>query len=258
MFKRVGSLGWILFLIAVAVARADEAPATAPTGFSAQGNVTAQALLGGMSIKLGADVAVMSRGQQLRVDVSRLNIPGSDATMGALIAQLLPQGAFTVVLDRTAGTTTLWSADKRKYYVMAASKVPAPALITSTGTGSIMETLQLARSLKDYTIADISVHLSGHSSVNGHPATILQYNVRSQKRGEVLSTMSGDVALADDEQGLPVRATSNLRGKNFNGSLRMEVRSLTTSAPDPSAFAVPNGFAQANDPSEIFGMPASH
>ncbi|MBV9276639.1 MAG: hypothetical protein JOZ97_00225, partial [Candidatus Eremiobacteraeota bacterium] len=117
--------------------------------------------------------------------------------------------------------------------------------------------LQILKSIKDYSVYDMSARLGGHGNVNGHAATTIQYSIRTQKRGGALSTMSGDIALADDAQGLPVRITSAMRGKNFNGSFRLDFSSLSASAPDASAFAVPAGFTQTSDPSQIFGISRS-
>ncbi len=113
--------------------------------------------------------------------------------------------------------------------------------------------MQILRSIKDYSVYDISARLTGRGNVNGHAVTMLQYSLREQKRGSALSSMSGNVDLADDAQGLPVRITSAMTGKNFNGSFRLDFTTLSATAPDPSSFAVPAGFTQTNDPSQIFG-----
>lgn len=254
MFRRIGVIGWFFFASVITAAGADEAP---PTGFSAQGNVVAQALFGGMTINLGADIALLSRGQQFRVDVSHLSVPGSDATINALLSQFLPQGAFTVVLDRATRTTTIWSAEKKKYYVMSPTNAPtsAPQPPNPAAVGSILQSL---KSIKDYAIYEMSARLNGKGNVNGHPVTTLQYSIRTQKRGGALSTLSGEVALADDQQGLPVRVTSTVRGKNIGGSFRLDFRTLTAAAPDASSFAVPDGFTKASDPSQIFGGAAAN
>ena len=259
MLKRALVLLCLLF-ISAASARAQDSSAL--QGFSGRGNVVIQAVFGGIKINLGADIGLMMRGQETRVDVSRFSVPGSDPTMGALIQQFLPQGAFTAVIDRATHTVTLWSNDRRMYYVHELNSASTGTTSSNSAAGSAVGAvfdvqagglLSILKSIKDYSLYDMSAHLSGKGNLNGHPVTTLQYSIREQKRGGALSSLSGDMALADDVGGLPVRITSAMRGKNFNGSFRLDFSSLSAAAPDASAFAVPAGFTQTNDPSQIFG-----
>ena len=258
MLKRFATFVFIFFLSATA-ASAQETSG----GFSAQGSAVAQLLISGMGLNIGADISLFSRGQQFRVDVSHLSAPGTNQLIGALVQQFMPQGSFTVVLDRAAKTTTLWSADKHLYYVISGSTsagTSASATPASVATGVLFNAeigtvMQILKSVKDYSIYDVSARLSGRGTVNGHAVTIVQYSLRTQKRGGPLSTMSGDVDLADDEDGLPVRVTSAIQGMNIKGSFRLDFRQLSVVAPDPSSFAVPAGYTQTNDPAQILGMP---
>ena len=251
MFKKVAVLVCMLCSGTAAALAQDQ---SASSGFSAQGTVAGQMLIGGMNLNLGADIALLGRGQQFRVDVSHLAVPGSGATVNALLQQFLPQGSFTVVLDRAAKTTTLWSTEKRMYYVMSpGSTTTSDAARVPPNPANAGSLLGMLKSIKDYSVYELSARLGPKGNVNGHPVTTLQYSIRMQKRGGPLSTMSGDVALADDEQGLPVRATAALQGRNIKGSVRLDFRTLSATAPDPSSFTVPAGFTQTNDPSQIFG-----
>ena len=248
MLKRFIAL---LFTVVLAgsVAHAQEIP----TGFTAQGSAVVQAVFAGIKINLGAEVGFENRGQQLRIDVSRLSVPGSDPTMNALIQQFLPQGSFTAVLDRASHTIVLWSTERRKYYTISSTTATTASPATIMTSGSILQGLEFAKTLKDMALMDMQVNLSGHSTINGHPATVVHYSLREQKRGGALTATSGDFAFADDQQGLPVRVTSVARGRNFTGSFRLDFRTLSAVPPDASAFTPPDGFTKASDPSEIFG-----
>jgi len=255
----------LLLFLCLSAGAANAQDSGALQGFTGRGSAVIQAVFGGMKLNLGADIGLMMRGQALRLDVSRFSAPGSDAMMGALVQQFLPQGSFTAVIDRGTHTVTLWSNDRRLYYVHAANASASTSTDSSASgnaVGAVFDIqagsmLQILKSIKDYSVYDMSARLGGHGNVNGHSATTIQYSIRTQKRGGALSTMSGDIALADDAQGLPVRITSAMRGKNFNGSFRLDFSSLSASAPDASAFAVPAGFTQTSDPSQIFGISRS-
>ena len=258
MLKRFATLVFI-FLLSATAASAQETS----SGFSAQGRAVAQLLISGMGLNMGADISLFSRGQQFRVDFSHLSAPGTNPLINALVQQFMPQGSFTIVLDRAAKTATLWSADKRLYYVNSTSRSAGTSgneTPSSVATGVIADAqvgtvVQFLKSVKDYSIYEMSARLSGRGTANGHPVTIVQYSLRTQKRGGPLSAMSGEVDLADDEQGLPVRLTSAIQGKNIKGSFRFDFSQVSAVAPNPSSFAVPAGYTQTNDPAQILGMP---
>ena len=208
----------------------------------------------------------MSRGPQLRLDVSRLSVPGTNAAMSALIQQFLPQVSFSAVVDRAARTVMLWSADKRMYYVhttsASAQSSTTDASTSANAVGAVFDTsvgsaLQILKNLKNYAVYDMSARLTGSGNVNGHPVTMLQYSLREQRRGGALQSLSGNIDLADDQQDLPIRITSAMQGRNFSGSFRVDFSQLSASAPDASEFVVPAGFTQTNDPSQIFGISGS-
>ena len=259
MLKRFTVLVSLLLLSATAASAQETS-----SGFSAEGSAVAQLIIGGMGVNVGAEIGLLSRGQQFRLDVSHLSAPGTNPMINALLQQFMPQGSFTMVLDRAAKTTTLWSSDKHLYYVSSmgtsagtSSRETPASLATGVLFGAQIGTvMQILKSFKDYSTYEMSARLSGRGAANGHPVTIIQYNVRTQKPGGPLSTMSGDVDLADDEEGLPVRLTSAIQGKNIKGALRLDFRQLSAAAPDASSFVVPAGFTQTNDPSQILSLPA--
>lgn len=238
---------------------ADQTP---PPGLSAHGTLVAQAVLNGTRISLGGEIAMMTRGKQLRMDLIRLGVPGTDPAVSALLAQFLPQGGLSFVLDQGTGATTVWSDSKRKYYVFkaAASPTPAPspgATEEPTFGSSIVELLETpGKYVKDYTAFSFAMKLLPRSTVNGHPASNVHMDYHAQKRGEKMQDASVDLALAEDQQYLPVRLSASVKPQNF--SARIDFTQISAASPDPALFAVPQGYAAAADPSEIFGTGLPH
>lgn len=219
-------------------------------------------MLNGTRISLGGEIAMMTRGKQLRMDLIRLGVPGTDPAVSALLAQFLPQGGVSFVLDQGTGATTVWSDSKRKYYVFKAAASPTPAPATGateepTFGSSIVELLETpGKYVKDYTTFSFAMKLMPRSTVNGHPASNVHMDYHAQKRGGKMQDASVDLALAEDQQYLPVRLSASSKPQNF--SARIDFTQISAASPDPALFAVPQGYAAASDPSEIFGTGLPH
>ncbi len=251
MFKRAISVLALTFCCAGVAAAQDQ-----PQGFTAHGNIVAQVVFSGTKINLGGDINMETRGQQLRFDILRLSVPGTEATLNALLSQFLPQGGISGVMDQSSGSTTVWSDARRKYYVFAGNKSAAPAAAAATSAvpgaaGSIMSILESGRFIRGYTQFSEAINITGRSTVNGHPATNLHVALKSQKAGGKLTDLVGDLSLAEDAQYLPVRIAATDRASKMSANINFT--SLNATAPDPSVFNVPAGYAQASDPSEVFG-----
>ncbi|GAC1357336.1 MAG: hypothetical protein NVSMB31_17850 [Vulcanimicrobiaceae bacterium] len=232
-------------------------------GFTAHGTIVAQVMFSGTRLNLGGDIAMMSRGQLLRFDLLRLSVPGVEPTLNALLSQFLPQGGISAVLDQTTGNTTVWSEARRKYYVFAGNKsgaAAAPAVSAESAvpgaTGSIVHMLEMGRAVQGYKTFSESVAITGRSTVNGHPATNLHITYKAQKTTGALTDAVGDLSLAEDAQYLPVRIVATIKPANYSG--RIEFTSIAAVAPADSVFAIPSGYAKANDPSEVFGAGLPH
>ncbi|MDQ6929343.1 MAG: hypothetical protein M3126_01575 [Candidatus Eremiobacteraeota bacterium] len=258
MFKRALS-ALVLMLLLCAPALADDAT----QGFTAHGTIVAQVVFSGTKINLGGDINMQTRGQQLRFDILRLSVPGTEATLNALLSQFLPQGGVSAVMDQSTGNTTVWSDARRKYYVFAGNKtastgVPGASAASAVpgAAGSIMQLLESGKFVKGYTQFSETINMSGRSTVNGHPATNLHIAFRAQKAGAKLTDYVGDLSLAEDAQYLPVRIAATDRASKMSANINFT--SLTATAPDPSVFVIPSGYAQASDPSEVFGAGIPH
>ncbi len=257
--KRIPALACALFLLLPAAAQAAQDP---NAGFTAHGTLVAQVAVAGTRINLGGDIAMMSRGNMLRFDLLRLSVPGTEPTLNALITQFLPQGGITAVVDESQGSTTVWSDARRKFYVFPGKPASAPPAAASLGggipgaAGSIVQMLETGRALRDFTTFNESIAIRGRGTVNGHPSTNVHVAYRAQKRGGALSDITADLSLAEDVQYLPVRISGSLKPGNYTG--RLDFTSINTMAPDASAFSIPSGYAQAADPSEVFGAGIPH
>lgn len=247
-------------MAAAAPLRTFGADQPAPAGLSAHGTIVVQATVNGSKLNLGGNIAMMTRGKQLRLDLIKLGVPGTDATLNALITSFLPQGGVTLLLDQGTGAMTIWSDVKKKYYVFkAGTATPAPQPTASAepnfGT-SIVEMLETGKFFKDYAVFSESLQLGARSTVNGHPASNVHLTLRSQKRGGKLSDTTADIALAEDQQYLPVRIAASVKPQNM--AARIDFTQISAASPDPAQFVVPSGYAQASDPSEIFGTVLPH
>ena len=229
-------------------------------GFTARGTLVAQTVFSGTRINLGGNIALASRGQALRADITNLGIPGSDPTLNALLQQFLPAGGVSVLIDQSQNSTIVWSDAKRKFYQFPSS-APAAGGAAATGitaagagaAGSIVQALESGRFFQNYSTFSESVNMTGHGNVNGHQSTLVHFAYNAQRKGKAAESIDGDLALADDQQELPVRISAATKG-SMTGSFRMDFTSVSAVAPDPGMFSVPSGYAKANDPSEIFGV----
>ena len=260
---RRAALGPALFVLLCLGAPLRSTAADVPAadqGLNARGTLVAQAAINGTKINIGGDIAMMTRGKHLRLDLLRLGVPGTDPAMSALITQFLPQGGLSFVLDQSTGSTMVWSDARRKYYVFTPAKAapsPEPSETPGAPIGtSLVESLEMGKFFKDYAAFSESLQMRPRSTVNGHPATNIHIELTTQKKGSKSSTTIADVALAEDQQYLPVRISANVKPQNF--SARIDFTSISPASPDLALFSVPAGYTAASDPSEVFGTMLPH
>lgn len=242
------------------------APASAAgdaAGYVSKGQLVVRTTLGGTEITVGGDVALEERGDLLRLDLLSLAIPGTDPTLSAAVStQLFPAGGFTVVFDRSARTYTVWSPSKRNYYASAAgqtsaspSPAPSPNAATALGAASdLFGAFAFAKSLKDDAAFSASLTLAGHGTVNGHPATGVDYAYSRTTKGGDATEFHGRLQLADDLDAVPVQITASGHAKSLpQSSLRLDLTSLAKIAVPASDFQVPPGYARATDIGQVLG-----
>ena len=262
--RRIAALACALgaTLLPATAARA----ASDAAGYTSKGQLVVRTSLGGAGneITLGGDIALEERGGFVRIDLVSLAIPGTDATVSSLLStQLFPPGGFTIVYDRAAGTYTVWSPSKHDYFTSAASgTAPAkaagnatPAATAALGAaGDLFGAFGIASSLKNDSAFTASVSLAGHGTVNGHPATGLDYQyARTTTAGES-TEIHGRFQLADDLDSVPVQITASGKGKSFpQSSLRLDLTSLAKGPVADGDFRVPDGYTRAATLGDVIG-----
>jgi hypothetical protein len=237
------------------------AAADESTGYTGKGQLVVQTSIGGPDnkITIGGDIALEERGSQLRIDVLSLGIPGMSATISTLVStQLLPLGGFTVVYDRKAATYTVWSSAKRVYYSSASGAAQngpvTGAAVAVVGANDLFSAFSFARSLKDDAAFTLSLGLAGHQTINGHPATGLNFQyARTTKTGDALE-MHGTFEFADDLDDVPVEISVAAKSKMIpDSALRLDFSSLVKQTPPDADFDVPAGYTRASGLGDVIG-----
>jgi hypothetical protein len=243
-----------------AVFAALAAPSTA--GYAGRGTLVVQTSLGGPGIRvtIGGDIALEARGQELRVDLLDLAIPGGDQLLSAALStQLIPPGGFTVVYDRSASTYTVWSNAKHAYFTgggtAAAKAPPAGGADAALGTSSdLLGAFAFARGLKDDSAFNVSLSLAGHETVNGHPATGVDYQYSRTTTAGDATDVRGRLELADDLDDIPLQVTASLKTKSLpDSAVKLDLTTLAKSSPSESDFTVPPGYTRASNAGEVLG-----
>jgi hypothetical protein len=233
-----------------------------PTGYVGKGQVVIQTTIGGTDkLTVGGNIALEERGQQLRIDILSLGIPGAGSTINALMTtELFPPGGFTIVYDRKSQAYSVWSNAKQRYYSNASSTAPetsspvgAVGAAVAAG-GNLFSAFSFARSLKDDSAFTVSLGLAGHSTVNGHPATGLNFQyARTTKGGDAID-LHGTFQIADDLDGVPVEITAAGHSKSIPPSaFRLDFTTLQKATPPDEDFEVPAGYSRVNNLGEVIG-----
>ncbi|MDP9018681.1 MAG: hypothetical protein M3N19_10215 [Candidatus Eremiobacteraeota bacterium] len=225
--------------------------------FSGRGTMAMEAMVSDAPVKLGMEVAVMYGGHKVRIDLVHLDMSGNSPSTGSMMAQLLPQGTMTLVFDQTSGMATIWSEQKHAYYQtkvrnLRRSSKPSPQKSTEPQSSVIDQILGATKSMTEYDVFSQSVALVGHQVVNGHMSSLFHYTMQTQKRADKLQDASGDIALADDLSGIPIRLWTTVKGK-YDGSLKLDLTSASLSAPMASVFTVPHGYKKVAGIMDLLG-----
>ncbi|MEO6912552.1 MAG: hypothetical protein ABI182_00850 [Candidatus Baltobacteraceae bacterium] len=230
------------------------APTPSPTplqGFSAIGTLTLQAEVPGAPMNFAAEIAVMSKARRIRLDVLHAKVVGSAPAGSTTMAQVLPRGTITLVFDQRSQTFTIWSEQKRVYYQMkmhtfpGRKAVPNPKAAPTPSASPIDQLLRATKTITEYDVFNESLALVGHQHVNGHAASLFHFTFQSQKHGDKPADISGDLALADDLSGIPVRLWIAVKAP-VAADLKLDLLSATTTPPTDSAFAVPVGYKKVD------------
>jgi len=227
--------------------------ATSIPGLRASGTLVVQANVQGAPVNVGGNVALYHKGSLYRLDVLSLGFPGTSGDLSTLAATLIGPGGVSALYDGATGALTAWSNGNRTYYTETPARPAAqtPAVAAANGpvaSGDPLSALAgIASVLRDVQTA--TIQLVGHSTVNGHPATNLDLQLKRQQPGKPLENYHAQLALADDLNEFPVQitiqsvpATTNA----FGGTAKLDLTSIQADNPDDSLFAVPQGYTRVD------------
>jgi hypothetical protein len=227
------------------------------------GDAQIQSTLAGAPLTLGANVAFEERGARVRLDILSVDVRGNNSGItGMMATQLFPAGGFTIVFDRSNSTYTVWSAARHAYFVGGGpnanptpTPTPTPApLPSATPRGDLLGLFGPLRSLKDDQTLSLSVALTGHATLFGHPVSNVHYAfVRTTFAGDTVD-VHGDLAVAEDFNGVPLQLTAYAVAKNIpQSSLRIELPQLAKRLPSDADFAPPAGYARVTSIGDAIG-----
>jgi hypothetical protein len=260
---------------APAVARSQPTPTAQPddlpqNGLVGRGTLVGRTALGGGSdtLTLGGSIAFEARGPLIRLDILSLGIPGADPTLSALAQSFIAPGGYTVVYDRGTSAYVVWSKAKQTYYQNSVGNVgekapqPVPSAASHTGVGEsdLLGAFGFAKSLKDLKNFTIQLGLVGHSQVNGHAATGMDFLFSRQTTAGDPLNVHGRIQFADDLDGFPVQVNATVKTKSFGLDAQLDLTQVEKRVPDAADFDIPPGFARAQELGGVLGgaIPIPH
>lgn len=228
-------------------------------GLRASGTIVVQANLQGQPVNVGGTVALYHKGAAYRLDVLSLGFPGTNGDLSALASSLIAPGGISVVYDGTTGSTIAWSNANRAYYVVTAPRTAAvaasPATVAAAAGGDPLSALAgVASALRD--VQSATIQLIGHSTVNGHPATSLDIQMRRALPGKPPENYHAQLALADDLGGFPLQLTLQsipATPSALGGTMKLDLTSVQADNPGDGMFQVPAGYARVDSPAGVLG-----
>lgn len=235
--------------------------AAAVPSLRSSGTLVVQANVQGQPLDIGGNVALYHKNDLYRLDVLSLGFPGTDKGLSALASTLIGPGGVTLVYDAANGAMTAWSATNRTYFPMSPPRAPqggasaAPAVPSNASPRDPLSALaSVAKALENVQTA--TIQLTGHRTVNGHPTTDVDVQMKRHLPGKSPEDYHAQVALADDLGDFPVQiafestpATKDAMG----GKFRLDLTSIQPDTPDDNVFVVPQGYSRASSLSGVLG-----
>lgn len=236
--------------------------ASSVPGLRSSGTLVVQANVQGQPLDIGGNVALYHKNDLYRLDVLSLGFPGTDKGLSALASTLIGPGGVTVLYDAATGAMTAWSTANRTYFPMAAPRAqtagapatPSASATASAGGDPLAALATIGKALANVQTA--TIQLTGHRTVNGHPTTDVDVQMKRQLPGKPLEDYHAQVALADDLGDFPVQiafestpATKDAMG----GKFKLDLTSIQRDTPDDSVFVVPQGYTRASSLSGVLG-----
>ncbi len=253
MIRRAG-----VMLAATAVLLCYGAPVRAQTqgatGFVASGTIVVQAAFSGTPVTLGGPIAVERRNALYRFQLQSLQLPGMDATISAALGSVLNQGGATVVYDGATGTLRAWASGNGTYYLAEKPAAARPAREPTTAAPSdpLAFLGALTHASRGLQSASVGIDLTGHGMVNGHPASMMNVDVRRTPVGGSAEEVRGAFAFADDLDGIPLQAAlQGISGSLAGYAAKLDLTSVAATVPDSADFTPPSGYRRVQSLTEI-------
>jgi hypothetical protein len=221
-------------------------------GLRASGTLVVRANVQGAPVNVGGNVALYHKGSLYRLDVLSLGFPGTSGDLSTLAATLIGPGGVSALYDGATGALTAWSNGNRTYYTETPARPASASAVAGANTpaasGDPLGALAgVASALRD--VQSATIQLVGHGTVNGHPATNLDLQMKRQRPGKPLENYHAQLSLADDLSEFPVQitiqsvpATTNA----FGGVAKLDLTSIQADTPDDSMFVVPQGYTRVD------------
>jgi hypothetical protein len=246
-------------------------PAVVAPGYSGKGALVIQTALADAKVSLGGNIAFEQRGQQVRVDVLSLAIPGVDQGVtsalnsvvgSALGTQLFPPGGFSFVYDHSNSNYLVWSPSKRQYYSGSfANKSPNANGGAGRGSGpnpsatpEESNPFAFARELKDFKVLSMGLSLAGRGTTNGHPTTGVNYQLQREDNSGQKTDIHGTIQFADDLDGMPVQLLAAFKGAGApDSAIRLDLTDLARRDSPAGDFHAPADFTRASSLSDVMG-----
>jgi hypothetical protein len=224
--------------------------AAAGPGEHASGSIVMQAQWNGVPITLGGNIQLFRRGSLYRLDLLSLGVPGADPTISSLLGPLLGQSGATVIYDGASGAVSAYATGSHLFYestprgAVPVTAGPPPSAAAESGDPFAL----LAAIVREtHDMQHAAIELTGHSNVNGHPASDMAVTLQRTLPGKAPEDYHAQLELAEDLDGFPVRigVTSTPATKDaIGGSVRLDLTTVERANPDDGVFAVPGGYTR--------------
>jgi hypothetical protein len=226
-------------------------------GVHATGTMVVQANVSGTPVTLGGDIALFHRGNFYRLDLLSLAFPGPSSPLSTMAGALLPQGGATVIYNGVTGVLTAYSNANRSFYIADSPapppRNPAPPSGPAPVAADPLDALAaVARQLHDMQSA--SLQFTGHGTINGHPVSNIDVQLKRQLPGKAPENYHAQFALADDLDGFPVQLLVSITpptANDFGGNARLDLASIVPEAQADSVFAVPGGYTRVSNIGDV-------
>ncbi|MEA2664845.1 MAG: hypothetical protein QOI11_1789 [Candidatus Eremiobacteraeota bacterium] len=231
-------------------------------GLRSSGTLVLSANLSGEPLNVGGNVALYHKGALYRIDVLSLGFPGTSSGISALASSLIRPGGVSLLYDGATGAATAWSSQNKTYYLLseprtapAGPATPTPAPSAPAGPSDPLAGLtNFAANLHD--IQSMTIQLTGHKVVNGHPTSDIDVQMKRQAAGKPLEDYHAQLALAEDLGGFPVQiafASVPPTKQAFGGTVKLDLTSVVRETPDDAVFKVPAGYTRVTSLSGVLG-----